>query len=242
MIARVTALLCLALAMPALADPQDCDGGAFTIEAPTAALSVTICDALLEARDALLACGLEQSRPITVEVMSGISHPIGECLSYYECDFDTIRVTAPDALADALSTGDAYSVLPPEVLLTSLLTHELAHALVAQSAGDRRINIVDQEYIAAALELENMDPGWRDALIRAAPVSLPFTGSRLTLCGSSAEDWFALGYELEAIAAAVIGGTALSGGIGTIYGAILGALLAMLLERRPALGRVRVEV
>lgn len=173
MIARVTALLSLALAMPALADPQECDGGTFTIDAPTAALSVTICDALLEARDALLACGLEQNRPITVEIMSGISHPIGECLSYYECDFDTIRVTAPDVLADALSSGDAYSVLPPEVLLTSLLTHELAHALVAQSAGDRRIDIIDQEYIAAALELENMDPGWRDALIRAAPVSLP---------------------------------------------------------------------
>lgn len=173
MIARFAALVSLALAMPVHAEPRDCGGGDFTIDAPTAALSVTICDALLEAREALLACGLEQNRPITVEVMSGISHPIGECLSYYECDFDTIRVTAPDALADALSPGDAYSVLPPEVLLTSLLTHELAHALADQSAGDRRIDIVDQEYIAAALELETMAADWRDVLIRAAPVSLP---------------------------------------------------------------------
>lgn len=173
MIGRVTALVSLALAMPALADPQECSGGDFTISAPTASLTDMICDALLDARDALLACGLEQSRPISVEIMSEISHPIGECLSYYECDFDTIRVTAPDVLAAALSSGDAYSVLPPEVLLTSLLTHELAHALVAQSAGDRQIDIIDQEYIAAALELENMDPRWRDTLIRAAPVSLP---------------------------------------------------------------------
>jgi hypothetical protein len=38
--------------------------------------------------------------------------------------------------------------------------------------------------------------------------------------------------ELRVIAAAVIGGTALSGGIGTIYGAILGALIM----QSPAIG------
>jgi ribose/xylose/arabinose/galactoside ABC-type transport system permease subunit len=35
----------------------------------------------------------------------------------------------------------------------------------------------------------------------------------------------AVGYELDAIAAAVIGGTSLSGGIGTVPGTVLGALL-----------------
>ncbi|MDB5053071.1 MAG: Ribose transporter permease protein [Bacilli bacterium] len=34
-----------------------------------------------------------------------------------------------------------------------------------------------------------------------------------------------IGYELDAIAAAVIGGTSLSGGIGTIYGTVVGALI-----------------
>jgi inositol transport system permease protein len=34
-----------------------------------------------------------------------------------------------------------------------------------------------------------------------------------------------LGYELDAIASAVIGGTSLSGGIGTIWGTIVGALI-----------------
>ena len=36
--------------------------------------------------------------------------------------------------------------------------------------------------------------------------------------------------ELRVIAAAVIGGTALSGGVGTIYGAILGALIMQSLQ------------
>lgn len=41
----------------------------------------------------------------------------------------------------------------------------------------------------------------------------------------SGQPGLGLGYELDAIAAAVIGGTSLSGGIGTIWGTIVGALI-----------------
>ena len=39
-----------------------------------------------------------------------------------------------------------------------------------------------------------------------------------------------MGIELDAIAAAVIGGTSLSGGIGTIWGTIVGALIIGVLD------------
>jgi inositol transport system permease protein len=42
---------------------------------------------------------------------------------------------------------------------------------------------------------------------------------------SSGQPGLGVGYELDAIAAAVIGGTSLSGGIGTIWGTIVGALI-----------------
>jgi inositol transport system permease protein len=41
----------------------------------------------------------------------------------------------------------------------------------------------------------------------------------------SGQPGLGLGYELDAIASAVIGGTSLSGGIGTIWGTIVGALI-----------------
>ena len=47
--------------------------------------------------------------------------------------------------------------------------------------------------------------------------------------GSAANDLGTLD-ELRVIAAAVIGGTALSGGVGTIYGAVLGALIMQSLQ------------
>ena len=47
--------------------------------------------------------------------------------------------------------------------------------------------------------------------------------------GSAAPD-AAKGYELYAVAACVIGGTSLSGGKGTIFGAIIGALIMASLD------------
>jgi D-xylose transport system permease protein len=47
---------------------------------------------------------------------------------------------------------------------------------------------------------------------------------------NSATNALGVGDELYVIAAAVIGGTSLSGGVGTIYGAILGALVAKSLQ------------
>jgi inositol transport system permease protein len=41
----------------------------------------------------------------------------------------------------------------------------------------------------------------------------------------SGQPGLGVGYELDAIASAVIGGTSLSGGIGTIWGTIIGALI-----------------
>jgi simple sugar transport system permease protein len=46
------------------------------------------------------------------------------------------------------------------------------------------------------------------------------------------------GLELQAVAAAVIGGTALSGGIGTIFGAIIGATLIRVIDNGLVLSQV----
>ena len=47
-----------------------------------------------------------------------------------------------------------------------------------------------------------------------------------------------VGLELQAVAAAVIGGTALTGGIGTVFGAIVGALLIRIIDNGMVLSQV----
>lgn len=152
---------------------QICEGGNFSVDAPNTEIGLEICGYLVEAVGKMSACGLTQTKPISVEVVPGLSHPIGTCLAYYDCDLDVIKVSNPAEFDQYLATDEPYSVLPTAVLLRSLLTHELAHALTVQTAGEAQIDIVDQEYIAAALEMEFLDPEWREMLLDAAPVSLP---------------------------------------------------------------------
>ena len=47
----------------------------------------------------------------------------------------------------------------------------------------------------------------------------------LTARVQSATPALGIGYELDAIAAAVIGGTSFAGGIGTVWGTVVGALI-----------------
>lgn len=168
-------VLCTAsIPAPAVAaDFQTCKGGSFSVDATNIELGLRICGYLTEAAEDLSECGLYQTKPIHVEVVPGISHPIGKCLAYFDCEFDVIKVTDPARFEDFLTTDDPYYSLPRPVLLRSLLIHELAHALTAHAAGQNQVDIVDQEYVAAALEMEFLDPKWRNKLLRAAPVSLP---------------------------------------------------------------------
>ena len=64
------------------------------------------------------------------------------------------------------------------------------------------------------LDLHLLGPAWRAS---AASCSPPASHSATPALG--------IGYELDAIAAAVIGGTSFAGGIGTVWGTVVGALI-----------------
>lgn len=171
---RVLALTtCLAQAMPAIGEPRHCDDPRLMVDTADGALGNALCAMVPGILDDLAACGLAQSQPLTVEVDRSVSHPMGTCLAYFDCDYDVIHVTHPDMFGGLLAAEAPYAALPTEVLLRALLTHELSHALLTQTAAPREVAMVDQEYVAAALELELMTPEWRDVLLAASPVSLP---------------------------------------------------------------------
>jgi ribose transport system permease protein len=46
----------------------------------------------------------------------------------------------------------------------------------------------------------------------------------------SAQGQLGIGYELDAIAAVILGGTSFSGGIGTVFGTLIGALIIAVLN------------
>jgi len=66
---------------------------------------------------------------------------------------------------------------------------------------------------------------WKTAIYTVAGIFIGIAGVVIAARLNSAQPSLGLGYELEAIAAAVIGGTSLSGGEGTILGTIIGAFI-----------------
>jgi hypothetical protein len=145
------------------------------VSAPTEARAEAACALAEELSRALGSCGLPQSEPLTIVLLPGVVEPIPHmgCLGYYDCE--TAEIGVLDPVAEAVPPGQLgpYALLPPAEILRALLTHEMAHALALQAAAGRQLAPVDQEYIAMAMELELMEPSWREAMIAAAPVPLP---------------------------------------------------------------------
>ena len=70
---------------------------------------------------------------------------------------------------------------------------------------------------------------WKIAIYALSGAICGIAGLLIASRLNSAQPALGLGYELEAIAAVVIGGTSLSGGRGTILGTLIGALIMAVL-------------
>ncbi|NKX45752.1 DUF6639 family protein [Roseicyclus persicicus] len=152
---------------PAAADDIACPGAAVTIRGAAPEIAARLCDSAGTAIAGLTACGLSQRRPITVEVVPVVYHPFAICLAAFDCDYDRVRLVLRDDYAGLVAEDDPYALLPPDRLVAALLSHELAHALVWQTAEGRAVPLVDHEYIAAAMELEGMAPETRQTVLDA---------------------------------------------------------------------------
>lgn len=155
------------------AEVEICADSMFEVDAESSDLRQRLCNMASALTTEMAQCQLTQTRPLLIEVVADISHPLGNCLAYFDCDYDLIRLTDPANYSDQLDDTTVYGAVPPEVTLQALLTHELAHALLTQTAEPRIVEMVDHEYVAAAMELDLLAPEWREVFAEAAPVSLP---------------------------------------------------------------------
>jgi hypothetical protein len=172
-VAAVSAFALTSTSCPAASEHLTCKDPELSVVSQLSETAALACAFAMAAKDRLAECGLTQRRPIRIFTVDKIQQDFGDCLATYDCSTDILRVLDPESIPGNLEENDPYSVLPTEIVFRALMSHEMAHALLEQSSVGTDIAFVDHEYVAAAMELENLDAKWRDALMRAAPVTLP---------------------------------------------------------------------
>lgn len=119
--------------------------------------------------------------------------------------------------------GSIIPGLPNAVVITALLALFAAFMLGKTLLGRYTYAIGSNE---EAVRLSGVDTKkWKIAIYSFAGIFTGFAGVIIAARLDSAQPQIGMGYELQAIAAVIIGGTSLMGGRGTILGTVIGALI-----------------
>ena len=127
-----------------------------------------------------------------------------------------------------ISTGEVIPGLPNAVLILFVVCLAAAFVLAKTVLGRYTYAIGSNEH---ATELSGIHVGrWKIVIYVLAGLFIGLAGVMISARLGSAQPATGMGYELQAIAAVVIGGTSLSGGKGTILGTVIGALIISVLN------------
>jgi ribose/xylose/arabinose/galactoside ABC-type transport system permease subunit len=121
-----------------------------------------------------------------------------------------------------LATGDALRVPMPVVIM--LAVYAIGHVVLHRTKLGRYAYAIGGNEQAARLSGVNV-PLYKTAVYSVAGLLSGLAGVLLTARLNSAQPVAGLMYELDAIAATVIGGTSLLGGEGKLIGTLVGALI-----------------
>ncbi|WEK03534.1 MAG: ABC transporter permease [Candidatus Devosia phytovorans] len=131
------------------------------------------------------------------------------------------------ALGSAI--GSVFPAVPvPNGVLILFLVAGLAAFVLSKTALGRYTFALGSNEEAVRLSGVNVDR-WKIAVYAVAGSICGVAGLLIASRLNSAQPALGQGYELDAIAAVVIGGTSLSGGRGTVLGTLIGALIISVL-------------
>ncbi|MEJ1990870.1 MAG: ABC transporter permease [Maritimibacter sp.] len=134
-----------------------------------------------------------------------------------------------DQISRGSLIGDIIPALPiPNGVMILFIVAMAASYILGRTVLGRYCFALGSNEEAVRLSGVNTDR-WKMAIYALAGGICGIAGILIASRLNSAQPALGLGYELEAIAAVVIGGTSLSGGRGTILGTLIGALIMAVL-------------
>lgn len=155
-----------------------------------------------------------------LNVAKGLALVISGLKPIYFNDTPEFNGTAMGSVTGSIIPG--FNV--PNIVLVFLGAALVASLLLTRTVLGRYTFALGSNEEAARLSGVNVDR-WKIAVYTVCGLFAGLAGVLIAARLNSAQPSLGLGYELDAIAAAVIGGTSLSGGEGTILGTVIGALI-----------------
>jgi inositol transport system permease protein len=122
-----------------------------------------------------------------------------------------------------IGQGEIFGVLPVPIVLLAVMAIA-THFMLNNTRFGRYIYAIGGNEQAARISGLNIGR-LKIGIYLLAGLLSGFAGLLLSSRIGSGQPGLGQGYELDAIASAVIGGTSLSGGVGTIWGTMIGALI-----------------
>lgn len=157
-------------------------------------------------------------------LLKGLSLVVSGTKPIYFNDTENFPVISQDSLIGLVLPG-----LPiPNAVLILFVLAAVSSVILNRTALGRYTFALGSNEEAARLSGVNVDR-WKIAIYALGGGICGIAGLIIASRLNSAQPALGQGYELEAIAAVVIGGTSLSGGTGTILGTIIGAFIMSVL-------------
>jgi len=155
-----------------------------------------------------------------LNVAKGLALVIAGLKPIYFNDTPEFNATAMGSITGSIVPG--FNV--PNIVLVFLAAALVASLVLTRTVLGRYTFALGSNEEAARLSGVNVDR-WKIAVYTVCGLFAGLAGVLIAARLNSAQPSLGLGYELDAIAAAVIGGTSLSGGEGTILGTVIGAFI-----------------
>ena len=158
-------------------------------------------------------------------ILKGLSLVISGVTPIYFNDTPNFSLISPDSSISSLFPN----IEIPNGVFVMFIVAILASIVLTKSILGRYIFALGSNEEAARLSGVNVD-FWKIATYALGGFICAIAGLLIASRLNSAQPALGQGYELDAIAAVVIGGTSLSGGRGTILGTIIGAFIMSVLN------------